>query len=257
MEKTLEIFDCHAHLNELENLPAAIERARAAGVIGIVAVGMDMASNRRTLELAGQYPGYVFPAVGYHPWKIQESSIEANLEFLETHLDRCIAIGEVGLDYKIKVRKPLQQHVLREVARLAARSHKPLILHSRLSHERVFSIVKEAGVRRAVFHWYSGPLDLLGKIVTEGYLVSATPAAATSPAHRAAIRNAPLENILLETDCPVPHGAVASEPRDAETTLREVARIKDLQADVVSRQTTMSAREFFELLKLAPAGGLG
>ncbi|HET6488678.1 MAG TPA: TatD family hydrolase [Syntrophales bacterium] len=256
MEETLEIFDAHAHLNEFEDLPSAIERARAAGVIGIVAVGMDMASNLRTLEIAGQYPGYVFPALGYHPWNILESMIDENLAFFETHIDRCIAIGEVGLDYKIKVRKPLQQHVLREVARLAARSGKPLILHSRLSHERVFSIVKETGVRRAVFHWYSGPLDLLGNIVTEGYLVSATPAAATSPAHQAAIRNAPLENILLETDCPVPYGAVASEPRDVTRTLSEVARIKNLRADVVARQTTMNARAFFKLLKQASDEGL-
>jgi TatD DNase family protein len=256
VEESLEIFDGHAHLDELEDLPAAIERARAAGVTGIVAVGMDMASNLRTLEIAGQYPGFVFAALGYHPWRIRESSIDENLAFLETHIDRCIAIGEVGLDYKIKVRKPLQQHVLREAACLAARSDKPIILHSRLSHERVFSIVKETNVRRAVFHWYSGPLDLLAKIVTEGYFVSATPAAATSPPHRAAIRNAPLENILLETDCPVPFGSVASEPRDAATTLSEVARLKNLQPDIVAQQTTENAHAFFDLLKQAPAAGL-
>jgi TatD DNase family protein len=256
MGETLEFFDAHAHLNELSDLSAAMERARAAGVIGIVAVGMDMASNRRTLEIAGQYPGYVFAALGYHPWRIQESSIDENLAFLETHIDRCIAIGEVGLDYKIKVRKPLQQHVLREAARLAARSDKPIILHSRLSHERVFSIVKETNVRRAVFHWYSGSLDLLDKIVTEGYFVSATPAAATSPPHQSAIRDAPLENILLETDCPVPCGAVASEPRDVKATLIEVARIKNLPADVVAHQTTENAFTFFNLLKQAPAAGL-
>jgi TatD DNase family protein len=214
---------------------------------------MDMASNRRTLEIAGQCPGYVFAALGYHPWNILESGIEENLAFLETHIDRCIAIGEVGLDYKIKVKKPLQQRVLREAARMAARSDKPIILHSRLSHERVFSIVREAGVRRAVFHWYSGPLDLLEKIVMEGYFVSATPAAAISPRHQSAIRNAPLENILLETDCPVPHGAVASEPRDVTATLIEVARIKNLQADVVARQTTKNASECFDLPKRAAA----
>jgi TatD DNase family protein len=252
VEKSLDIFDAHAHLNEVENLPAAIEQARTAGVVGIVAVGMDVASNRKTLEIAARYPGYVFPALGYHPWDILPSGIDENLTFLETHIEQCIAIGEVGLDYKIKVRKELQRGVLRDVSRLAARSGKPLILHSRLSHERVFSIVREAGVRRAVFHWYSGPLDLLEKIVREGYFVSATPAAATSPLHRAAIRKAPLENILLETDCPVPYRAVASEPRDVTRTLLEVARIKNLQADDVARQTTRNVRALFNLLEPAP-----
>jgi TatD DNase family protein len=252
MGETLEIFDAHAHLNELEHLPAAIERARAAGVVGIVAVGMDVESNRRTLEIAGQYPGYIYPALGYHPWNIQESAIDENLAFLETHIDRCIAIGEVGLDYKMKVKKPLQQYVLREVARLAVRRGKPLILHSRLSHERVYSIVRDAGVRRAVFHWYSGPLDLFERITLEGYLVSATPATEYSIAHQAAIHAAPLESILLETDCPVVFAGVPSEPRDVMTTLREVVRIKNLQTDVVARQTTRNALEFFGGLKQSP-----
>ena len=74
MEETLEIIDAHAHLDEVEDLSAAIERARAAGVVGIVAVGMDIESNRRTLEIAERYPGYVFPALGYHPWGILESA---------------------------------------------------------------------------------------------------------------------------------------------------------------------------------------
>lgn len=204
---------------------------------------MDKASNRRALEITGQYPGYVFAALGYHSWNILESAIDENLAFLETHIDQCIAIVEVGLDYKIKVKRPLQQRVC----------DKPIIHHSRLSHERVFSIVKETNVRRALFHWHSGPLDLLGKIVTEGYLVSATPAAATGPPHRAAIRNAPLGNILLETDCPVPYGAVASELRDVTTTRSEVARIKNLQTDVVAQQTTKNTLAFFDLLKQAPA----
>lgn len=252
MEKSLDIFDAHAHLNEVENLPAAIEQARTAGVVGIVAVGMDVASNRKTLEIAARYPGYVFPALGYHPWDILPSGIDENLTFLETHIEQCIAIGEVGLDYKIKVRKELQRGVLRDVSRLAARSGKPLILHSRLSHERVFSIVREAGVRRAVFHWYSGPLDLLERITLEGYLVSATPATEYSIAHQAAIHAAPLESILLETDCPVVFAGVPSEPRDVMTTLREVVRIKNLQSDVVARQTTKNALEFFGGLKQSP-----
>ncbi len=256
MRESIEIFDAHAHLNEVKDLPAAIERARTGGVVGIVAVGMDIASNRRALEIAGQYPGYVFPALGYHPWDIRESEIDENLAFLEAHVDRCIAIGEVGLDYKVKVKKPLQQRVLREVARLAAGRDKPLILHSRLSHERVLSIVVEAGVRRAVFHWYSGPLDLLDRIVAEGYVISATPAAATSPAHQAAIGAVPLEGLLLETDCPVVFAGVPSEPRDVRTTLREVARIKNLQADVVARQTTENALAFYGIGKEATAAGL-
>ena len=64
-----ELIDGHAHLNEVEDIEGALERAAAAGVARIVAVGMDIASNRRILELADSYPGLVLPSVGFHPWR--------------------------------------------------------------------------------------------------------------------------------------------------------------------------------------------
>ena len=92
------LIDTHAHLNEIQGIREAIDRAKAVGVHRIVAVGMDLTSNQKTLELAQEYPDAVIPAVGFHPWKIRTEEIDDTFSFIEGHLSTCIALGEVGLD---------------------------------------------------------------------------------------------------------------------------------------------------------------
>lgn len=241
MNTTISTIDGHAHLSELKDLDRAIDEARRHGIRAIIGVGMNLRSNRRTLDIAEQYPGFVFPAVGYHPWEIRQGEIEDTLSFVEAHIDRCIAIGEVGLDYKVKVKKTLQREVFERIVDLSVRYDKPLILHCRYSHRRVFNTIREAEVRRAVFHWYSGPPDLVPEIVSAGYHVSATPALRYSPPHREGIRQAPIERILVETDCPVAYDGRESRPADVGNTVGEVARIKDMSdenaAAIIFRNT--------------------
>ncbi|MEJ2071265.1 MAG: TatD family hydrolase [Syntrophobacterales bacterium] len=69
------MIDGHAHLNEIEDVDAALARAQDAGVTGIVAVGMDLTSNQATLELHRRFPHLVYPAMGYHPWSITPEGI--------------------------------------------------------------------------------------------------------------------------------------------------------------------------------------
>jgi TatD DNase family protein len=242
-----KLIDGHAHLNEIEDVNGAIERARAKGVTHIVAVGMDVESNRRTLALAEEYPGIVYPAIGYHPWSIRADDIDATLAFVDRHLERSIAVGEVGLDYKVKLKKPIQWEVFARMLDLAHRHRKPVIVHARYSHQRCHRKVADAGIEKAVFHWFSGPLEVLDRIVEDGYWVSCTPALAYSPAHQAAIKKAPLNRILIETDCPVPYSGKASEPAHLLDTLDHLSRLKDLPVEKVARATTANAREFFSI----------
>jgi len=155
------MIDTHAHLNEIEDIHRAILRAKDVGIQGIVAVGMDLFSNRTTLDLARQFPGMVHPAIGYHPWSISQETIEENIDFIEKNLASCLALGEVGIDYKTKIKKPIQWEVFSRVLSIAARNNRPVIVHSRFSHQRSHQMVKDAGIEKGVFHWYSGPLEIL------------------------------------------------------------------------------------------------
>ena len=102
--KMLQLIDTHAHLDEIENLEEVLGAAREAGLAAIIAVGSDITSNVKTLEIAARYPGFVYPALGWHPWYIKESEIEASLEFIKANIAQAVAIGEVGLDYHKRVR---------------------------------------------------------------------------------------------------------------------------------------------------------
>jgi TatD DNase family protein len=239
------VIDTHVHLDAFPDPPSVLERAAGAGVSGVVAVGVDLASNRIVLDLAARFPDRVLPAVGYHPWHIREGEADATLAHVRSRAGGCVAVGEIGLDYRVKVPKPLQREVLGRQLRMAAELGKPVIVHNRYSHGRALRMVVEAGVERAVFHWYSGPLDVLGGILAEGHFVSATPAAATSPAHRAALAEAPLDRILVETDAPSPMGQRPTEPADLLLTIGALARLKGLDAETVAAVTGRAAETFF------------
>lgn len=247
MGPQISLIDSHAHLDEIEDVESSLQIAQKNGVRAVIAVGVDLDSNKKTLQIAKENPGYVYPAIGYHPWDIKKENIEECITFIRNHIDNCVAMGEVGLDYKAKVKKDLQRRVFQSLLDVSSNYRKPIILHCRYSHQRVYEMIREIGIECAVFHWYTGPVDLLDKIVESGYFISATPALAYSPPHQEAIKTVPLERILLETDTPVIYSGKESRPHDVKTTLNEVARIKKIDMVEVARQTTENASRFFRL----------
>jgi len=241
----IPIIDTHVHLDELSDPEGAIKEAREAGLSGIIAVGMDLLSNQKILEYSHKYPGFVFPAFGYHPWKITISGIQDNVRFIQDHLEQAVALGEVGLDYKMPVEKEIQHRVLEDFLELAWSKKKPVILHCRLSHEIAYRMVHRQDLKKVVFHWYSGPLDTLKELLLDGYYISATPALAHSPKHREAIAAAPLKQILIETDSPVTYQGEISSPVQVLRTLTELSRIKGVEIEEAALKTTQNARDFF------------
>jgi TatD DNase family protein len=241
------LVDVHTHLDELDDLSDALQEAKIAGIKGIIGVGVNVDSNKKILEIAEENHGYVYPALGYHPWQMREDEVEENLSFIREHIDKYIALGEIGLDYKIKVKKDLQWKVFGELLDIALEHDKPIIVHCRFSYRKALEMVVGKGIKRAVFHWYSGPLDFLEEILNNGYIISATPALVYSPPHQEAIKRAPLERILLETDSPVSYQGKEARPKDVRISLREVARLKGVDLKVVAEQTTANASLLFQI----------
>ncbi len=248
------LVETHAHLDEIEGIDDVIARAKEAGLIVIVAVGQDNESNKRVLELAGQYKSFVYPALGLHPWNIGSADIEHDLKFIEAHIDEVIGIGEVGLDYHKRVRlqadKPLQADVLRRLLEIAAKHKKPVMVHSRYAWRDAFDLVNEAKPDKAVFHWYTGTSSVLRDIIDRGYFLSATPAVEYHEEHRRAIKEIPLERLMLETDCPVVYrqGTEAefeSRPADILRVLKGVSALRETNEAQLAEATTANALEFF------------
>ena len=252
------LIDTHSHLEQIENLERALTEARETGVIAIIGVGTDYESNRQILQIAQEHEGFVYAALGWHPWQIDEENIDRNLEFIEANIGKAVAIGEVGLDYHKKVReragKDLQKHVLKELLHIARKHDKPVIIHSRYAWQDAFDLVVEAQFEKAVFHWYTGPSSVLRSIVGHGYFVSATPSVEYHEEHRRAVKEIPLERLLLETDSPVVYGRgrefeFESRPADVLRSLKGAARLRALPEARIAEETTVNALKLFSLQK--------
>lgn len=248
------LIDTHAHLEEIEDLEQAIAEAKSANVIAIIAVGSDYESNQKVLALAQTYEDFVYPALGLHPWNIKGAEVDRNLEFIEAHIDKAIAIGEVGLDYDKRVRaragKDLQIYVLREVLRIAKTYNKPVTIHSRYAWRDSLSLVEEAQLEKAVFHWYTGTPSVLREITRQGYFVSATPAVEYHEEHRRAVKEIPLERLFLETDSPVVYRRgtefeYESRPAHILRALTGVASLRGINEAQLAEVTTSNALKFF------------
>lgn len=247
------LIDTHAHLDEFDEMEPIIERAREAGVDAIIAVGANMRACRSTLQWADAYPGYVYPALGVHPTEWFEEDVEETLRFVEEHLSRCVAVGEIGLDYwsrearKSKAVRRRQREIYVRQLEMAVEYDKPVSIHSRGSWRDALDLLLKHGPERAVFHWYSGPIDILRELLNAGYYISATPAAEYSKHHRAALQEAPLERILLETDSPVEYRGRPSEPADLPLVARALAELKDVSLEEVVEATTRNAERLFRI----------
>jgi len=251
------LVDSHVHLDEIEDVERAIQEARQVGVIALIAVGQDYESNLKVLELSEKHKAFVYPALGLHPWSLGDmgsAQIALNLRLIEENIERTVAIGEIGLDYHKKVKvvaeKERQKEVFKAMLELARREDKPVSVHSRYAWKDCFDLVKESKVRKAVFHWYTGFSGVLREIIAEGYFISATPAGEYHDEHKRAIRETPLENLLLETDSPATYGRETryqSRPSDIIRALEAVAHLKGLERGVVAEQTTANAVRLFGL----------
>jgi TatD DNase family protein len=165
-------------------------------------------------------------------------------------------VGEIGLDYHKRVRavadKDLQKRVLEELLKIAVANDKPALIHSRYAWRDACDAVNRAGLDKAVFHWYTGTSGVLRDIVSHGYYISVTPAVAYHEEHRRAVREAPLDRLLLETDSPVtygrgsPHEFVAS-PADVHRSLKGAAALKGLSEAELAAVTTENAEKLFGL----------
>jgi TatD DNase family protein len=242
----MRVIDGHAHLEDLPNLDSELAAAKEAGVVAVIAVGSDERSNEFALDISRRYSGFVFPALGLHPWNLREN-FGNMLESIKNDIDNCVALGEVGLDFKMPKPKELQIAAFKGVLELAKRFEKPVIIHSRWAWREAFELVKESGVKRVVFHWYSGPLDILHEVLDFGCYVSATPAATYSEYHIPAIAEVPLDRLLLETDTPVVYRGMKSSPKEVVRVVKAVAQIKGTSEEEVAETTTKNAARLFGL----------
>lgn len=252
------IIDTHAHVDQIEDLDGALARAHAVGIGAVVAMSVDLSSMKKNLTISKQEnPIKVHLALGIHPGTIKPEETQEAFGFIRSNIKSAVAVGETGLDYQYKwvrkdeVERQKQKDSFLLHLGIAKEFDLPIVIHSRGAWRDCLAMTKDAGVTKALFHWYSGPLDIMEQILSAGYYVSTSPSVGYSPESRAAMAQAPLDRILIETDSPVRYRegeeSYLSEPKDVLRTLKALALLKNIDEQVVSSQVNLNARHFFRI----------
>jgi len=258
MSGTISLFDTHAHIDGKDFLPdfdAMLQRAEAAGVSRIIAIGGDIESSRRACDLARVHDG-IFSSVGVHPHdaaRVTENCYDI-IRRLAVENPKNVAIGEIGLDfYRDRSPRDVQEAVFRRFLIMSAELSLPAVIHDRDAHEQILRILREEKRRgiRGVLHCFSGDLNLARECVDLGFLIS-IPGTVTFPSSeqlREVVRGIPADSLLLETDCPylapVPFRGKRNEPAHLRITAEKVAELKGLTLEDVARITTRNAEKLF------------
>lgn len=243
-------IDVHCHLNEFNNPEKEIEKAKQENVCIIVSNSVDLESMEKNLVLCKQFNG-VECALGIHPSNLlllNENQLAKALHFMEKNCENAIAVGEIGLDFKhanTPKKREKQLHYFRLQLEIAERFQKPVIVHSRLAAGECINEVIETDCKKALFHWFSGSSEALGKALDLNCYFSIGPAVEFSHSIQQIVERIPLNRVLSETDAPVPSRGVISSPSWIPRVVRKISKIKKTNASVIEAGIQENFKEFF------------
>lgn len=249
------LFDAHAHLDDAQfdsDRADMIERFLQAGGAGIVAAGADLSTSAAALALAEKYP-FIYAVCGVHPQEVQkEQDWLPRLEKLLKH-EKCVALGEIGLDYHYDTPTPdIQKYWFEQQLILAKRLDMPVVIHDREAHADCFELVKKHGVK-GVFHCYSGSAEMAKELVKLGFYLSFSGVVTFKNAKKTveAVQATPLDRIMIETDCPYlspePNRGKRNEPAYVRYTAQRIAELLDMDVDALTQLTRKNAMNCYHI----------
>lgn len=250
-------FDTHAHYDDKafdDDRYTLLPRLNSEGVDYIINPGCDLLSSQAALSLAERFD-FIYAAVGFHPEELDQYSPEAysQLEKLAEH-PRCVAIGEIGLDYYWDADHKGEQKVLfRRQIELALRLNKPVIVHDREAHGDCLEMIRDYPSLRGVFHCYSGSAEMAEELLRRGWYLGFDGPVTYKNARKAleVLECCPLERILIETDspylAPVPMRGKRNDSGNLPYIVEKIAQIKGLRPETVSEATMYNGCRLFGL----------
>jgi TatD DNase family protein len=247
------VIDSHTHLHACRPPDAElVAAARQVGITKIVTVGTDARTRREALQAAEQFPE-VYAAIGHHPNEAADVSDEdlADVAELAKH-ERCVAIGETGLDYfRDYAPRADQERAFAGQIELAREAGKPLVIHTRAAEDDTIAMLKQhAGGLDVILHCFSMP-DRWEECAEEGWWFSFA-GNVTYPKNMDlafAAAKVPAERLLVETDAPylTPQDVrkERNQPAFVELTARFVAQARGVSYEELDEQVTANAAKLF------------
>jgi TatD DNase family protein len=224
---------------------------------------MDYQTCTRNIQLAEENSGFVYAALGIHPWNvtsITQEELQQTLDFiLQQGLNRekVVAIGEIGLAPQYAKRREIkdkQVKIFQEMLSAAEKLSLPVVVHSRWSAPKIMPILTSYNLRRVLLHWFSSPVELLPQIIERGYYVSEGPPTVFSSRTQEVIKLVPISSLLTETDGPVsyygPFKDKLTTPAFIPQVVAAIAEIKNMKKNDAAEQILKNFLNFFGIEKL-------
>ncbi len=256
----MRLIDTHCHLAHgrlRQETQAVLERAKAAGVVAVICAGADVHESKTAYGLAARFPQVYFTA-GVHP----HDAVNAGSEELKqiqalAGSEKCVAVGEIGLDYHYNFSPPkVQRKVFAQQLDLAKELTGAIVIHTREAFDDTVSILNESGVdgSRVIFHSFTeGPINArraidMGAMISFAGIVTFNRAAEL----RESAMTVPDDRILIETDSPflTPEPVrkmKANEPANVAHVASCLAKVRGTSQEEIAELTTQNAVRFFGL----------
>lgn len=261
------LFDTHAHLHFpdfSEDLPAVLQRARAAGIHWMLTIGTDLETSREAVALARAHAG-IYAAVGIHPHDAAraDENVFGGLVDLARSSAKVVAIGEMGLDfYRDLSPREVQAEVFRRQLDLARQLGKPAVIHCRNAHAETLEILKAEGMPGAggIMHCFSGSREVARRCLDLGLLISIAGPVTYPNARtlREVVRMVPADRLVVETDCPFlppqPYRGKRNEPAHLPITAARVAELRGLPLQELGSRMSANALTLFGIPGARPEG---
>lgn len=253
--------DSHCHLDFPEyanQVPALLERMKAAGVTHAMCISVDMPDFPNVLALAKAHEN-LFATVGTHPdyEDTPEPSEDQLVEF--ANHPKILAIGETGLDYyrigdRTYDQMEWQRERFRTHIRAAKRANKPLIIHTRSASEDTIRILKEEGAGQVagVMHCFTETWDVAQAAMELGFYISFSGIVTFKNAKelQETCKKVPLDRMLIETDAPflapIPHRGKTNEPAWVSHVGEFIANLRGIPVEEVAHATTHNFKTVFK-----------
>ena len=248
------IFDTHAHYDDERFDEIRDELFKAMhknGVCGIVSCGCDETSSKKALKMAEQND-FVYAAVGVHPGNIDSGTTVEQIKSLATH-PKCVAIGEIGLDYYwVDDNKREQIEIFEKQILPAKELDLPIIVHDRDAHGDTLEILKKYKPK-GVVHCYSGSVEMAQEIIKIGMYIGVGGVITFKNAKKLpdVVKIIPDELLLVETDCPYlapePYRGKLCHSGMIKYTAQKIAEIRGTTSEKILNLTAQNAKKLFNL----------
>lgn len=248
------IFDSHAHYTDKafnDDRKELLGSLQESGICGVINCGADLKSSREAAELSESFD-YLYFSCGVHPEEV-DNLPENYIDILRdlSQNEKCIAIGEIGLDYYWRQdNKDLQKKIFIEQLLLARELKLPVIIHSRDAHEDTLQILKEYKPQ-GVLHCFSGSVEMAKEILRLGMYIGLGGAVTFKNARKPVevAEYLPPDRLLLETDCPymapVPMRGKRNDSSLIPHIAEKIGEIKGIDPQTVIDAATENVKALF------------